>query len=220
MSNQPDPETKDPCRLYLITPPVLEPESFAEILDKTLKAGDVAAVQLRLKDGEQTANADIIRRAADHLMPVAHKHKVAFLINDRPDIAAEIGADGAHIGQQDMAYAQARELLGKDRIIGVSCHDSKDFAMIAAAAGADYIAFGAFFPTQTKAITAHPKPELISWWTEMFETPCVAIGGIKTGNAHILVDAGADFIAICTGIWDEPQGPDQAVRDFTKITAR
>jgi thiamine-phosphate pyrophosphorylase len=177
-----------------------------------LDAGDVACLQLRLKDESD----DAIRRAAEALMPIAQKRGVAFLVNDRPDLAKSLGADGAHIGQEDMAYGEARRLLGPDKIIGVTCHDSRHLAMEAAEAGADYVAFGAFFPTRTKKPKSKAEIELLSWWSEIFEVPCVAIGGITPENCAPLIAAGADFLAVSAGVWDFPQGPAAAVQAFNQ----
>ena len=141
----------------------------------------------------------------------------AFLVNDRPDIAASCGADGVHVGQQDASYAEARRLLGDDAIVGVTCHDSRHLAMTAADAGADYVAFGAFFPTATKEPRFHADPELLRWWSDVMTVPCVAIGGIAVDNAAVLVEAGADFLAVVSGVWDYPEGPAAAVRAFNRV---
>ena len=211
--------TDDRCRLYLITPPRLNPESFADTLKQTLDAGDVACLQLRLKEegGDRPANADTIRRAADLLMPIAQAHDVAFLVNDRADLAAEIGADGVHIGQNDTPYEEARRLLGPGRIVGVTCHNSRHLAMIAGEAGADYVAFGAFHPTDTKQPQTRAEPELLTWWSHLFEVPCVAIGGIRVENAAPLISAGADFLAVSSGVWRYATGPAEAVRAFNHL---
>jgi thiamine-phosphate pyrophosphorylase len=201
------------CRLYLITPPALDPAKFKESLATALAGGDVACLQLRLKDVPD----DDIRRAADALMPLCQKHDVAFLINDRPDLAAELRADGVHIGQEDSAYETARRLVGGDAIVGVTCHDSRHLAMQAADAGADYVAFGAFFDTATKEPKTRATPEILSWWSELFEIPCVAIGGITVENCRALVDAGADFLAVSAGIWHYDGGPGEAVKRFNAI---
>jgi thiamine-phosphate pyrophosphorylase len=203
----------DRCRLYLITPPTLEPTPFAETLKRALDAGDVASLQLRLK----SASDDEIRRATEILMPVAQRAGVAFIINDRPDLAAKLGADGVHIGQDDGPYAEARALLGPDRIVGVTCHDSRHLAIDASEAGADYVAFGAFFPTSTKETTTHADIELLAWWSEMMVVPSVAIGGITVDNARSLVEAGVDFIAVSAGVWSYPNGPAEAVRAFNAL---
>ncbi|MBT7760627.1 MAG: thiamine phosphate synthase [Rhodospirillaceae bacterium] len=203
------------CRLYLITPPVFEPAVFAEDLRAALDGGDVACLQLRLKDVDD----DAVRRAAEALMPVSQEYGVAFLINDRPDLALELHADGCHVGQEDTPYGEARAILGADHIVGVTCHDSRHLAMEAAEAGADYVAFGAFFPTQTKQAKAAADIEILRWWSEIFEVPCVAIGGITVENCPPLVTAGADFLSVVAGVWQYPEGPGAAVRDFNKAIA-
>jgi thiamine-phosphate pyrophosphorylase len=201
------------CRLYLITPPKIELPSFAETLKRALEAGDVASLQLRLKD----VSDDDIRRAAEALMPIAEARDVAFLVNDRPDLAAELGADGVHIGQEDATYAQARATIGRDKIVGVTCHNSRHLAMEAAEAGADYVAFGAFYATQTKQPKAAAGPEILGWWSELMIVPCVAIGGITVENAPPLIEAGADFLAVSAGVWQHAQGPAAAVQAFNAL---
>jgi len=201
------------CRLYLITPPRIEPKSFAETLKGALGGGDVASLQLRLKDIPD----DEIMRAADALLPVAQRAGVAFILNDRPDLAARMGADGVHVGQEDASYADARALLGPDRIVGVTCHDSRHLAIEASEAGADYVAFGAFFPTQTKEPKNRAEPELLQWWSQTMVVPCVAIGGITVENCGVLIEAGADFLAVAAGVWDYPQGPAAAVKAFNAL---
>ena len=201
------------CRLYLVTPPAFERRAFAEQLQAALGAGDVASLQLRMKN----AADDDIRRAADVLMPIAQSAGVAFILNDRPDLAAQLRADGIHIGQDDMAYAEARSLVGKDAIVGVTCHASRDLAISAADAGADYVAFGAFFPSSTKIVTTPASLEIIEWWSELFEIPCVAIGGITVENCKPVIEAGADFLAVAGGVWNYKDGPEAAVRAFNDI---
>jgi thiamine-phosphate pyrophosphorylase len=160
-----------------------------------------------------------VLRAAELLLPICVRHEVAFIVNDRPDLALKAGADGVHVGQEDASYASARALLGEDRIVGVTCHDSRHLAMEAAEAGADYVAFGAFFPTTTKPSHYRPDLELLRWWSEIMTVPSVAIGGIKVENCAPLVEAGADFLAVVTGVWDYPKGPAQAVKDFNAAIA-
>jgi thiamine-phosphate pyrophosphorylase len=150
-------------------------------------------------------------------MPIAQKAGVAFIVNDRPDLAKKLGADGVHVGQEDAPYAQARALLGPNAIVGVTCHDSRHLAMEAAEAGADYVAFGAFYPTATKAAKSHADPEILTWWQDIMQVPCVAIGGITVENGGALVEAGADFLAVASGVWDHPKGPAAAVRAFNDI---
>ena len=169
-------------------------------------------MQLRLKD----ASDDEIRRVARVLMPIVQERGAAFILNDRPDLAAELGADGVHVGAEDAPYAEARKRVGPDAIVGVSCYASRHEAIEAAEAGADYVAFGAFFETRTKEPRARADLELLSWWSEMMTVPCVAIGGITPENCAPLVAAGADFLAVVSAVWDHPDGPAAAVRAFEK----
>jgi thiamine-phosphate pyrophosphorylase len=206
---------KSSCRLYLITPQSFELKPFADTLRRALDAGDVASVQLRLKDKSD----DEILRAAELLMPLAHRGNAAFLINDRPDLAAKSGADGVHIGQDDASYEDARDAVGSDRIVGVTCHNSRHLAIDASERGADYVAFGAFFPTSTKEIRFQAEIDTLSWWAEMMVVPCVAIGGITVANAKPIIDAGADFLAVSAGVWEHPQGAAAAVISFNALFA-
>ena len=167
----------DLCRLYLITPPAINLKRFPDLMAAALDAGDVGCVQLRLKDLDD----DALKHAIDALRPVVQARNVAFLMNDRPDLAVAHGCDGAHVGQTDTPATVARKILG-DLTMGVTCHDSRDLAMIAGEQGADYVAFGAFFPTTTKDAKFHAEPELLQWWSELMEPPCVAIGGITSQN--------------------------------------
>ena len=204
------------CRLYLITPPAFNPAPFADDLKAALDAGDVGALQLRLKDCDD----DTVRRAADGLLPVAAAHDVPVIMNDRPDLAFETGCAGVHVGQQDAAYADARRICGDDAIVGVTCHASRHLAMEAAEAGADYVAFGAFFPTATKEAKHHADPEILEWWQELFEIPVVAIGGITADNGAELVRAGADFLAVVGAVWNHADGPAAGVRAINEMIAR
>jgi thiamine-phosphate pyrophosphorylase len=203
------------CRLYLITPPALEPEKFAEPLEAALTAGDIASVQLRLK---QAGDAEILH-AGRMLMPIVQRAGAAFIINDRPDLAAALGADGVHIGQEDANYADARTAVGAKGIVGVTCHDSRHLAVEAAEAGADYVAFGAIFPTGTKQAKTRCELELVEWWAKMMVVPCVAIGGITVDNCSLVIGAGADFIAVSSGVWGFPRGPAAAVEAFNRLFA-
>ncbi len=204
------------CRLYLITPPAIDLEAFAPAFEAALDGGDVACLQIRLKEAED----DVILRTAGRLIEIARPRDVAVLINDRPDLALRCGADGAHVGQSDMAAKEARALLGPQRLLGVTCHDSRHLAMEAGDAGADYVAFGAFFPTTTKDAATRADPELLTWWSSLFEIPCVAIGGITVEKADRLVQAGADFLAVSSGVWNHGQGPTAAVAAFSAIFER
>lgn len=199
------------CRLYLITPPTIDDlDAFAEILEQALGAGDVAALQIRLKPAEDAA----IRDAVGLLAPIAQGRGVAVILNDRPGLASELGCDGVHVGQSDASVASARRIMGKSAMIGATCHDSRHLAMEAAEAGADYVAFGAFFPTTTKETTHRPEPDILTVWQETMEIPCVAIGGITVETAGDLARAGADFVAVSAAVWGHPDGPAAAVRAF------
>jgi thiamine-phosphate pyrophosphorylase len=202
------------CRLYLISPERIDhPAIFAADLRAALDGGDVAAFQLRLK----TVGDDVIARVADTLRPICQQRGVAFIMNDRPDLALKLDCDGVHIGQEDMAYAEARRIVGPDRQIGVTCKASRHLAMEAAEAGADYVAFGAFFASTTKVVTAPADIEILEWWSGLMEVPCVAIGGITVDNCRPLIAAGADFLAVAGGVWNHKDGPEAAVRGFNEI---
>ena len=210
-------ETRATTRLYLITPPALDPERFAGELEEALAGGDVACLQLRLKEVDD----DAIRHASRILKPIAQDHDVAFIMNDRPDLAAELDCDGVHVGEEDAPYTEARRLLGPDHIVGVTCGASRDRAITAAEAGADYIAFGAFFPSMTKTATRYrATTELLQDWSETTVVPCCAIGGITQQNCGPLVEAGADFLAVIGAIWSHPKGPRAAVAEFNEVFAR
>lgn len=199
------------CRLYLITPPVIDDlAAFGRRLGEAFEAGDVGALQVRLKG----APDDIVEAACRVMRPMTAARDVALILNDRPDLAAAYGCDGVHIGQDDAPYAEARRLMGRDRIVGVTCHDSRHLAIEAAEAGADYVAFGAFFPTTTKDAPTRADPEILEIWQQIMTTPCVAIGGVTVDNCRPLVAAGADFIAVSAGVWSHPAGPAAAVAAF------
>ena len=197
------------CRLYLITPPRLDDlAGFGHVLAHALDAGDVAALQIRLKDVDDA----IVAAAVDALGPIAAARGVAVILNDRPDLAARLGCDGVHVGQEDAPYVEARKLMGKDAIIGVTCHDSRHLAMEAAERGADYVAFGAVYPTATKEAKTRCELEVISIWQETMKVPCVAIGGITVETAREVARAGADFVAVSAGVWSFGDGPAAAVK--------
>jgi thiamine-phosphate pyrophosphorylase len=205
------------CRLYLVSPPKLALPAFAQTLEEALAAGDVGAFQLRLKG----ASDDEIREAIRVLMPVAHAHEVAFILNDRVDIALAMNCDGVHLGQEDIPLKEARAMLGDNKAIGISCHDSGHLAMEAGEAGADYVAFGAYHPTSSKepaqlAKYGTPKPDLLPWWSTYTTVPSVAIGGLTPENCGELVTQGADFVAAITAVWNHPEGAAAAVKAFNR----
>jgi thiamine-phosphate pyrophosphorylase len=204
------------ARLYLISPERIEhPSIFAGELRAALAGGDVAAFQLRLKDVDDAA----IARAADTLRPICQQRDVAFIMNDRPDLAVTLDCDGVHVGQEDVSCAEARRIVGPDRQVGVTAKASRHLAMEAAEAGADYVAFGAFFPSTTKAVTTPADLEIVEWWSGLMEIPCVAIGGITVENAALVIAAGADFLAVAGGVWNHKDGPEAAVRAFNALFA-
>ncbi len=209
--------TEPACQIYLITPPsIADVDAFLPTLEAALLAAPVACLQIRLKGLEDSA----LVQAAQPISDLAQAMGVASILNDRPDLAKRIGADGVHIGQSDMDYFSSRELLGGDAIIGVTCHNSKQLAFDAASAGADYVAFGAFFDTPTKTPDARAETELLQWWHEAMETPVVAIGGITPDNASTVIQAGADFIAVSSGVWSHPDGPESSLRQLHALCSQ
>ena len=203
---------RPPCQLYLISPPVIG-DGFVQQLADALDGGKVAAFQLRLKGVDE----DAIARAAEPLQKLCADREVAFIINDSVALAQRLGADGVHLGQGDGDPREARKILGPKVQIGVTCHDSRHLAMEAGEAGADYVAFGAFYPTTTKDTHHRPEPSILGWWTTLFELPCVAVGGITADNAAPLVEAGADFLAVSGAVWNHPEGPKAGVGAFAKF---
>ena len=201
-----------PCQLYLISPLDVGGD-FPARLEEALSAAPVAAFQFRVKGLEQHEAADL----AAPLQAICAAHDTAFVVNDDVALAKRIGADGVHLGQDDGDPREARRLLGPDVQIGVTCHASRHFAMEAGEAGADYVAFGAFYPTTTKTVEHQAEPEILAWWQGMFELPCVAIGGITPGNAAVLIEAGADFLAVSAAVWAHPEGPGAAVLAFDAV---
>lgn len=205
------------CRLYLVSPPQIELAVFTATLKEALAAGDVGAFQLRLKDA---SDAQIVA-ACEALIPLCHARGTAFILNDRVDLVRKVGADGVHLGQEDTPVRTARERLGDAAIIGISCHDSSHMAMEAGEGSADYVAFGAFFPTQSKepeklAKYGTPSLKLIEDWTTFTTLPCVAIGGMTPENCVPMVTAGADFIAAITAVWSHPSGAAAGVKAFNQ----
>jgi thiamine-phosphate pyrophosphorylase len=200
-------EGRGQCELYLISPTDVGGD-FADRLAAALDAGRIAAFQFRVKGVDQHEAA----RLAEPLLAICRARDVAFIVNDDVGLAKRIGADGVHLGQGDGDPREARQLLGPEAQIGVTCHASRHLAMEAAEAGADYVAFGAFFPTTTKTVEHHADPALLGWWTTVSEVPCVAIGGITADNCAPLVAAGADFLAVSAGVWVYPGGPAAGVQ--------
>lgn len=200
------------CQLYLISPLDVA-GSFPDRLARALDAGPVAAFQFRVKDVDEHQAA----RLAEPLQRICAEREVAFIVNDSIGLAKRLGADGVHLGQDDGDVADARARLGRDAQIGVTCHDSRHLAMEAGEAGADYVAFGAFFPTQTKEVRHVATPDLLTWWQGLMEIPCVAIGGITPENAAPLVEAGADFLAVSHAVWGGDEAA--AVRAFAALIA-
>ncbi len=205
-------EKRPPCQLYLISAPAID-ASFEDALKSALSGGGVAAFQLRFKGLDD----DAIARAAEPLQRICADHETAFIINDSMTLAKRLGADGVHLGQSDDNPRDARALLGREAQIGVTCHNDRHLAMEAGEAGADYVAFGAFYPTQTKEVRYSADPAILSWWITLFGTPCVAIGGITPDNAKPLIDAGADFIAVSAAVWNDPDGAQAAVKKFAAL---
>jgi thiamine-phosphate pyrophosphorylase len=204
------------CRLYLITPSVIpDLPAFTGAVEEALGAGDVAALQIRMKEAPEHE----IEAAVRALTPICHARDVAVILNDNPRLAKKLGCDGVHIGAEDAPLDEARRIMGPNAMIGVTCADSRHRAMEAAEGGADYVAFGAFYPTDTHTTLYRPDPEILSIWSETMQVPCVAIGGIKVDNCAPLAKAGADFICVVTGVWDYPAGPGAAVRDFNAAIA-
>ena len=196
------------CRLYVITPEAFDLHPFADSLAGALDAGDVAAVQLRLKN----AADDAWKRAIDALRPVCQSRRVELLLNDRADLVAAAGCDGAHVGQEDMPAREVRRLMGSGRTLGVTCKSSHDLADRAVQDGASYVAFGAFFPSTSKQVTNLADPEVLRRWAQRSKVPSCAIGGITAANLAPLVRAGANLLAIIGGVWSHPDGPAAGVR--------
>ncbi len=207
----PPPERREPCRLYLVSPQDVG-GGFPDRLKAALEPGIAAAFQLRVKDVDDHQLA----RLAEPLQAICADADVTFIVNDSISLAKRLGADGVHLGQSDGDIREARAILGPSAQIGKTCHDSRHFAMEAGEAGADYVAFGAFYPTTTKPSHYRPDPAILGWWSALFEIPCVAIGGITPDNARPLIDAGADFIAVVQAVWGADD-PAEAVRRFEPV---
>ncbi|HEX8668456.1 MAG TPA: thiamine phosphate synthase [Allosphingosinicella sp.] len=210
-----EPTARAACQLYLISPLDVGSD-FPNRLEQALSGGPVAAFQFRVKGIDQHRAAAL----AEPLQRICAAHEVAFIVNDDMGLAKRVVADGVHLGQGDGDPRQARALLGPSAQIGITCHDSRHLAMEAGEAGADYVAFGAFFPTSTKETAHRPDPSILGWWSRLFEIPCVAIGGITPENGRALVEAGADFLAVCSAVWSHEQGPAAAVAQFQEVLTR
>jgi thiamine-phosphate pyrophosphorylase len=207
----PRPQRTEPAKIYLISPQEVG-GAFPDRLRAALEPGLATAFQLRVKDVDEHQLA----RLAEPLQRICADTNVAFIVNDSIALAKRIGADGVHLGQSDGDVREARALLGPSAQIGRTCHDSRHLAMEAGEAGADYVAFGAFYPTMTKPSHYRPDPSILAWWSTLFEIPCVAIGGITADNAKPLVDSGADFLAVCQAVWGKDD-PASAVRAFADV---
>jgi thiamine-phosphate pyrophosphorylase len=205
-------ERRPACQLYLISPPAITTD-FVDSLAAAFDGGSVAAFQLRLKGIDDHA----IARLAGPIQKLCADRDVAFIVNDSIGLAKRLGADGVHLGQEDGDAREARQALGPSVQIGVTCHDSRHLAMEAGEAGADYVAFGAFFPTTTKETQHQPELSILGWWTTLFELPCVAIGGITPENAAPLIAAGADFLAVSGAVWNGDAGPAAAIAAFDAV---
>jgi len=207
----PPQQRTEPARLYLISPQEVG-GTFPDRLEAAIEPGVAKAFQLRVKDVDEHELA----RLAEPLQRICADAEVAFIVNDSMALAKRLGADGVHLGQSDGDVREARALLGPSAQIGKTCHDSRHLAMEAGEAGADYVAFGAFYPTTTKPSNYRPAPAILTWWSSLFEIPCVAIGGITPENAKPLVDAGADFIAVCQAVWGK-EDPAAAAAAFETV---
>ena len=203
-------------RLYLITPPDIgDVSGFVKTFEQALEGGDVASLQVRIKPDGATDEAKT-KAVAEALLPVCRARETALLINDSVDVCEAVGADGVHLGHLDMEVKAARKRLGRGPIIGATAKNSRHVAMQAGEQGADYVAFGAFHPTATKADTVQADPDILTWWQALMELPCVAIGGITPERAKALSLAGADFLAVSSAVWDHEEGPADAVAAFNR----
>lgn len=205
------------CQIYLLTPLKIDDlDVFASTFEAVISAAPVACLQIRLKD---TPNDDI-EKIVEKLIPIARVQGTLILINDNVELAVKCDVDGVHLGQQDMKINLAKELLSDDAILGITCHNSKDLAFEAGISGADYVAFGSFFKSETKLGTSPADLELLTWWNETMEIPCVAIGGITTVNARQVIEAGANYIAVSSGVWDHKDGPVEAVKQLSRLCSQ
>ena len=205
--------TNHKCRLYLITPPDFVLDKFGDKLALALDSGDIAYVQLRLKNASERR----IIKTIETLQPIVQERNVSFILNDDPKLAHQCGCDGVHIGQKDTAYEDARNILGASATIGVTCKNDPQLAILSSEKGANYVAFGAFFPTKTKITDSHTSPKIINNWSKTMNIPSVAIGGITPKNCAPLVRAGANFLAVISSVWEHAGGPDVAIKEFNRV---
>ena len=205
--------------IYLISPEAVttlaELDAFAAALEEAVATDLTAAFQLRLKN----VSDDWIGEVTKRLLPICQARDVAFIMNDRPDLAAKFGCDGVHVSPDDMDFAKVRDIIGDELIFGATCRASRDMAFDAGEAGADYVAFGAFYPTRTKAAKSKATPDILEWWNGIAELPSCAIGGINASNAKVLKDAGADYLAVVSAVWDHADGPAAGVRALAEACA-
>lgn len=209
--------TRERPRLYLITPPQIDDvAAFVDVFKAAIEGGDIACLQIRLKQGGEIDIA-ATRAVAQAVKPTCNVNNIALFINDSPQLARALEADGVHLGADDMDIGEARKLVGEDVIIGATCKNSRHQALVAGESGADYVAFGAFYPTKTKANTVQADVETLTWCQMFLTMPCVAIGGITIANAKPLLEAGADFLAVSSGVWNHSDGPAAAVAMFNRL---
>lgn len=187
-------------QIYLISPAQIDLKNFSKKLELALKTKLVPVFQLRLKN---YPNAEIAK-IAQELKKICYDNNCLFLLNDSLQIALDIDADGVHLGVEDGSISAARKKSPSNFVIGASCYDSKHLSIEAAEQGANYISFGAFFPSQTKISRGNPSQEILQWSSEMLNLPIVAIGGITDKNCASLAKAGADFLAIISYVWSHP----------------
>ena len=195
--------------IYLISPKKIRGIRFYKELNDVLKTNKVKYFQLRLK---KISTLNLIK-ISKKVKKITKKNNVKFLINDKPLVAKTIGADGCHIGQKDMNFITARKILGKKKIIGLTCHNSKKLALKAKKYGANYVAFGSFFKSSTKKTAFKANLELLRWAKKKINMPVVAIGGINNSNYNKILLNGADYIACANYIW-KSLDPVSAIKKF------
>ncbi len=197
-------------KIYLISPPKIDLESFSLKLELALKTKQVPVFQMRLKGYKDEEVIEIGKK----LLNICHQNQALFILNDRLDLALKMGADGVHLGDNDGNIAAAKKMAPENFIIGASCYDSKHLAVEAIEAGAKYVSFGAFYPSKTKNSKGNPTPEILEWCDEILDIQSVAIGGITASNCQPLVKAKADLIAVISYVWDNEKGAEWAVNNL------